>query len=943
MATSHSHDPGGDTSDYRRQVLGRFEDAWHNSGPAPRIGEFVKLFAVGQPTTDAARRAFLEELVLIDLECRWRGETIAKAAAGANFSLQRPRLEDYVAAYPELGLVPRLPVELIAEEYRVRQRWGDRPSHADYATRFVRQWPGLRAVLVEIDRDLAQEYGTRASLPQPPRAFPAGRSEGMEPASSITSVGALVERLHEYELLDARQLGELADRANAATEPRALAQQLIKRGWLTPYQVNQLFQGRGRELVVGPYVVQERLGEGGVGQVFKAWHRKMNRVVALKIIRKELLGDPEVVGRFHREVQVLGQLDHPNIVHPYDAGIAGAGRYLAMEYVEGTDLGKLVKQGGPMPVEQACAYIRQAALGLQHAHERGLVHRDIKPHNLIMSVRDGLIKVADLGLARLPRAVNTEFTAALAGANGTGTLTPANAMLMGTADYLAPEQALDFHKADVRADIYSLGCTLYYLLAGQPPFPTTTIAEKLLKHQQAEPPSLASVRKDVPAGLDEVLRKMLAKQPADRFQTPAEVANALGALGFSAQAASGPSGQRRAILRRWRSAAANLLHGRRRLVLVGSSALLIATVLFFLLRGSPSGLNRLPGKPGDVVAVLGKPGQRRGVVVALSPDSRYVACLGPASGEQDQLVCLWDAETQKERSVSLPRGQCSLTFAPDGKTLAYLSGGTVILWDIPSLQQRARFTDTGHSGIASLAIAPDSSLLAAGCGSGAVELWDVATGTVRATHPKVAPAGIEAIQVAPDGRTLALTTKDGLVTLCSVEGAPERRPTEWFRVIFAPTGRVAAVWNRTGPIKLWNPADSTVVATIDTDSPDGFYRSVAFSPDGKLLADARGHFIRLWDITKPKDPKMTNDLPVSGTSLVTFVPQRTILVSVSSLIDGHKYHVWDPRTGQLLLQLPRKFASLALTADGRHMAIWGPYSDTVEIIRLPLAEKPGGS
>jgi hypothetical protein len=199
-----------------------------------------------------------------------------------------------------------------------------------------------------------------------------------------------------------------------------------------------------------------------------------------------------------------------------------------MEFVEGTDLGKLVKQGGPLPVMQSCAYIRQAALGLQHAHERGLVHRDIKPHNLIMSVRDGLIKVADLGLARLPRAMNEEATAVLTGvATTTGTLTPENAAMIGTLDYLAPEQALDFHKADIRSDIYSLGCTFYYLLTGQSPVAGGTLAEKLLRHQQAEPPPVDQFRNDIPAGLAGVLGKMLAKRPEDRYQTPAEVAAAL--------------------------------------------------------------------------------------------------------------------------------------------------------------------------------------------------------------------------------------------------------------------------------------------------------------------------------------------------------------------------------------------------------------------------------
>src|SRR5262249_28511053 len=179
------------------------------------------------------------------------------------------------------------------------------------------------------------------------------------------------------------------------------AKELLSRNWLTAYQLNQLLQGHGGDLVLGPYVLLERLGEGGAGQVFKARHQKLLRVVALKLIREELLTDAEVVARFYREIQVLSQLDHPNIIHAYDAGPAGATHFLAMEFVEGTDLGKLVKRGGPLPIQQACEYVRQAAGGLQHAHERGLVHRDIKPHNLIMSLRDGLIKVADLGLARL--------------------------------------------------------------------------------------------------------------------------------------------------------------------------------------------------------------------------------------------------------------------------------------------------------------------------------------------------------------------------------------------------------------------------------------------------------------------------------------------------------------------------------------------------------------
>src|SRR5262249_28729803 len=154
---------------------------------------------------------------------------------------------------------------------------------------------------------------------------------------------------------------------------------LIERGWLTAFQVNLLFQGRAADLMLGHYVVLERLGEGGTGQVFKARHQKLGRTVAVKVIRPELLTDPEVVARFYREVQVLSQMSHPNVVHAYDAGPIDATHFLAMEYVEGVDLDRRVKEQGPLPLALACDYIRQAALGLQHAHEKGLVHRDIKP------------------------------------------------------------------------------------------------------------------------------------------------------------------------------------------------------------------------------------------------------------------------------------------------------------------------------------------------------------------------------------------------------------------------------------------------------------------------------------------------------------------------------------------------------------------------------------
>jgi len=350
----------------------------------------------------------------------------------------------------------------------------------------------------------------------------------------------LVDVLRQGQLLTTSQLDELArDLLKRFPQPRALAQELLQRGWLTPFQINLIFQGRSRELVLGPYILLERLGEGGVGHVFKARHQHMQRLVALKIIRKELITDPEIVGRFYREIHAVSQLVHPNVILAYDAGPCGQSHFFAMEYVEGVDFGKLMKKSGRLPVDQACDYVRQAALGLAHIHERGLVHRDIKPTNLLVTALAtqgelrasgpragsppalpwGLVKLLDLGLARLADPIN--------GAAPGSPLTLAGGALRGTADYLAPEQAIDFHKADIRSDIYSLGCTFYYLLTGQPPFEGGTLATKLMKHQRDEPKQVDLLRPEIPKKAAVILHKMIAKKPEDRYQEPAEIAEAL--------------------------------------------------------------------------------------------------------------------------------------------------------------------------------------------------------------------------------------------------------------------------------------------------------------------------------------------------------------------------------------------------------------------------------
>ncbi len=336
---------------------------------------------------------------------------------------------------------------------------------------------------------------------------------------ATSSTTDLVDTLCQFRLLDSAQLEEMTlvpqDRF---PDSQALAGELIRRGWLTPYQANQLLQGRGQELLLGSYVLLERLGEGGMGQVFKARNWKLGKIVSLKLIRKERLDNQDAVRRFEREVCAAAALSHPNIVHALDADHIGGTHLLVMEYVEGTDLARFVKKNGPLPVQQACQYIRQAALGLQHAFQRGMVHRDIKPANLLLTADGRTVKVLDMGLARLDRPADDD--------DKSSTMTQ-EGMVMGTPDYIAPEQALESHTVDIRADLYSLGCTFYHLLTGRVPFPGGTFIQKINKHQFEEPQPVEALRCEVSAGVAGVVRKLMAKKPEDRYQTPAELVAAL--------------------------------------------------------------------------------------------------------------------------------------------------------------------------------------------------------------------------------------------------------------------------------------------------------------------------------------------------------------------------------------------------------------------------------
>jgi tRNA A-37 threonylcarbamoyl transferase component Bud32 len=280
-----------------------------------------------------------------------------------------------------------------------------------------------------------------------------------------------------------------------------------------PAEATQTFTARR----LGEYELLAKLGEGGMGAVYRARQTKLGRIVALKVLSKPRQASADAVQRFEREMLAAGRVEHPNVVRAYDAREIEGVPVLAMEYVDGLDLGNLLLRLGPLPVAEAAELIRQAALGLQAAHEHGLVHRDIKPSNLMLS-RAGQVKVLDLGLARIAAA--EAFVDEITSAN----------QVMGTADYIAPEQVSDTHAADIRADLYSLGCTLYKLLAGHAPFSGPqypTGFAKMTGHARDPVPPLQGLRHDVPAGLADVLDRLLAKSPAARPAEPREAAELL--------------------------------------------------------------------------------------------------------------------------------------------------------------------------------------------------------------------------------------------------------------------------------------------------------------------------------------------------------------------------------------------------------------------------------
>jgi serine/threonine-protein kinase len=780
------------------------------------------------------------------------------------------------------------------------------------------------------------------------------------------SIPAFLTILRDSQLLQATQLEETErDLVTGCEDASTLAPLLVKRGWLTNYQADRLLQGRPQDLTMGPYRLLELLGEGGMGQVFKARHQRLNRLEALKIIRPERLQQhPEAARRFEREALAAAKLQHPNIVIIYDADKINDIHYIAMEYVEGIDLARLVRENGPLPLAQACNFIRQAALGLEHASGRGMVHRDIKPSNLLVTapragstarrslqvedrslttgqveeaVRSGqepahqagapgspfwmspgaVVKILDMGLARLTE--TTESDPVLSSLTHEGSV-------VGTPDYIAPEQARNSHLADIRSDLYSLGATFYFLLAGRPPFPEGSAVEKLLMHQLDDPQPLEELRPDVPGGVALIIRKLMAKSPDHRFQQPIKVAQALEVLTVAATAPAA-----------------------RPAPTAGDRA---ATAIVEMKASPPAPPSAQPpvanipgsaGPPASLAPTVIHP--KEPVALAKHPtDSSMLPATAAVSPVSDA------EQAQKLAVVKGHRGWVmAVAFSQDRNTLA--SGGvdgSVRLRTFSKARPKELGLPQVHQGgVHSLAFSPDSSLLATGSGSldGLIFLWDVRgedPAPIAALRGHTAP--VEALAFSPDGRLLASAGTDRIVRLWDItpKGAEERATlkghTDTVKTLaFSPDSRVVASAGQDEKIRLWSVGRIWTEELAVLRGPTGHILSVAFSPDAQTLASGSvDEIVRLWDLggRQSGERSVVKLSHLGAVRLVLFTPDGHHLVSVGNrgrpilwdLSNFEKIRMWS---------IPSKpmVSSVALTFDGRYLAT-GTSEGSVAVYRL---------
>jgi serine/threonine protein kinase len=708
-------------------------------------------------------------------------------------------------------------------------------------------------------------------------------------------------------------------------DANGLATELIKASKLTRYQADLLGRGEERGLVLGEYIVVDRIGAGGMGEVLKAWHRRMDRFAAIKIMSRQLLDSPGAVQRFYQEVKAAARLSHPNIVHAYDANEQDGTHYLVMEYVRGRNLEDILRDEGPLPVPQALECVFQAAHGLAYAHAQGVVHRDIKPGNLLLD-EWGQVKILDMGLAVMATGGAAEKTLG-------GRLTEFGQM-MGTPEYMAPEQAENSRSADHRADIYSLGCTLYRLLIGKPPYPGNNIVDWILGHREKPIPSLRAERDEVPDQVDEIFRKMAAKRPEDRFQSMFEViaslqsclatsigvaANMISPLQTGSSAfVSGPptpianSMQRTAIpavakpLPRSSETMVELPTGQQtglatkssttRLLVLSGAGVVAASLLMALILVLAGVFREAPGKdPADNTSN----GQPSG---AEEPNKKQK----PKTDKPKEL--------RPEYALEGHEGEIeAVAVSRDGSRI--ISGGAdkvLIVWDGES-KKRLK-TLSGHkTKIRCLAISPDGKFAVSGAFDEPVKYWNLESGQLIRDFDGHG-MWVGAVAFSPDVKYFASAGWDQKLRIWNLDKRTKLVDTVahdgWVRgVAFSNDGKRVITGGNDTRVKIWDAKTGEMITTLGGHKQ--VVGPVTFSHDDKLAASGSYDYqIILWDLSKNEIRKTLEGHRESPVGLA-FTPNGKYLLSASY---DKTARVWEVASGTCVYEFKKHEAPVTRIA-----------------------------
>ncbi len=825
-------------------------------------------------------------------------------------------IELHLASAPDDSRLPLL-TELVCIDLELRWK-----SHAASAEDHTRSMQGDSTIATLTLEDYLQEFpelGTRSTVDAllVEEEFRARTRWGDRPDVDdvLARFPHVKEQLRERLLAIQRELtesettdGEAARNADDSHMPRTL----------------------------GAYDIIGELGSGGMGHVYKAIHRGMNREVAIKTLKASLPATGDSQQRFQREVQLAAKLVHPNVVVAHDAGEAEGIRYLVMEYVPGQDLHSLVRTQGPLPVDRAIDCIRQAAEGLQYAHEQGVIHRDVKPANLLLS-DDGVVKVLDLGLGRFSepeqQPIPTDADAA--------PLTSAG-MVMGTVDYMAPEQASETRSADERADIYSLGCTLYYLLTGQRVFRGASAWQTIAHHHEKPVPSLCELQLGLSSELDAVFQKMLAKQPEQRFQTMQDVIHALNRAsdtdadvaevcfsGKRPQRASESSELTNAPASDVASAETVLLPpsgsvtgGGRTARRIGGSAAVVAGLLL-VMAAVPGISDRLTnGNSAPTESVSPAPGSSGADLEARTDEPDWAA----VAGERDELISrLWFTEDTGEQEQ--PREQLQRLPAPtdglDPDSIPPNEFENAVQYDKSGFLKDRLVAVLGSSEmrhwnrIIGVTFTADSRQMIVVSGDGTVTFRDAETGRLLKSEVLAEPPADMA--VSPDRESLALRLGRAVIEEWDVSSWTR----SWKKTFpanvtdhgYSSDGRWLAVGDLSGTLHLLDREQDS----WEESKGIGYVSKLMFcGPENRWLAIARGSGspeVALFDMESREFHSPLSAPPAQ--ELAVNVDGTRLLVN-----DAKKLTVWNTSTWTIRQGMDiREHRSCAVDPDGRILAV----------------------